>query len=74
MIVELTPRYKFICDRCGKEEYVKSETPEYKIIFTGFDGIFKLLIKIEGQVCYRCYKDFCEIAGNFFDEVNKECE
>ena len=72
MIVQLTPNYKFICDRCGKEEYVKSDIPEYEVTFMGVGDIFKSPIRIKRQVCYNCYKDFWEIAENFVDEVNKK--
>ena len=71
MIEQLTPKYKFICDRCGKEEYVKNDIPEREVGFVAADDIFKVPIRINGQVCYKCFKEFCEIAENFFDEVNK---
>ena len=73
MIVELTPKYKFICDRCGKEEYVKNNIPEQEVIFLALSGAYDA-VRMKGQVCYKCFKEFCEIAGNFFDEVNKEFE
>lgn len=73
MIVELTPRIKFVCDRCGKEEYPDKDgilKKPHDIIFNEFNA-FKILKK-EGQVCESCANEFWEYANNFFDEVNKE--
>ena len=74
MIVRLTPKYKFVCDRCGKEEYTESDEPKFEVAFIDVQGLFKTPTRVRGQVCYRCYKDFYEIAGNFFDKVNKRRE
>ena len=74
MIVQLTPKYKFICDRCGKEKYVENDMPEFEVAFVGIKDLFVTPTKIKGQVCYNCMKDFYELAGNFFDEVNKRSE
>lgn len=73
MIVKLTPDFKFVCDRCGKEEFPNEE------------GYIKVPHEIEfsehkkpkfecknGQVCSACAAEFWEFANNFFDEVNKE--
>ena len=74
MIIRLTPRYKYICDRCGKEEYIENDIPKFEVAFVDMKGLFETPTSVKGQVCYRCYKDFYDIAGNFFDEVNKERE
>lgn len=72
MIKTLTPKFQFICDRCGREEYRESNIPEFEVAFADITSGFIKPIRAKGQVCYNCYKDFWEIAGNFFDEVNKE--
>ena len=64
MIVQLTPSFKFICDRCGAEEYHITGSHEI-----GFENGMKIT---RGQVCEKCYKDFVELAENFFDEANKQ--
>lgn len=74
MIEQLTPKYKFICDRCGKEKYIDDETLVFEVAFVDIRGIVKAPATVKGQVCYHCYKDFYELAGNFFNEVNKGSE
>lgn len=74
MIEQLTPKYKFICDRCGKGKYLENDMPEFEVAFVDMKGLFETPTKVRGRVCYWCYKDFYEIAGNFFNEVNKESE
>lgn len=72
MIVKLTPDYKFVCDRCGKEQFPdeKEKVEIHEVRFEEFsDGRF---LKSAGSVCHSCYLDFWQIASNFFDEVNKE--
>jgi hypothetical protein len=74
MIVELTPRIKFVCDRCGKEEF-PNENGELlvhpTVTFKKYTSNFNILEK-KGQVCADCCAEFWEFAENFFDEVNKE--
>ena len=72
MIKQLTPKYLFICDRCGREEYKEDDVPEFQVDFVERSSVFELPTRTKGEVCYNCYKDFCEIAENFFNEVNKE--
>lgn len=69
MIERITPAYRFTCDRCGKERFFNEEsyTPGYDIKFA--NGIRSVKM---GGVCSDCYLDFCELAENFFDEVNKD--
>lgn len=70
MRIELTPRVKYVCDRCGKSFY-----DEYSLCEVAFYELgYNKNIGKRGEVCYQCHKDFGEIAGNFFDEVNKESE
>jgi hypothetical protein len=75
MIVQLSPKYKFVCDRCGKEIFPDSEG--------GFPGVHHVAFlkdtdflygdkKKSGDICDECHKEFVEIADNFFDETNKE--
>lgn len=74
MIERITPIYKFVCDRCGKQVLVheNERDPQHCISFTEA-SIFKTVRK-EGQVCDACLKDFLELADNFFNEVNKNDE
>lgn len=67
MIEQLTPSYRFICDRCGKiQDGEKEEITVYPVNFgNGFRS------RRNGEICSDCYNDFCELAENFFDEVNK---
>lgn len=72
MIVKLTPEYKFVCDRCGKEQFPneKEKAEIHEVRFEEFSDGRNL--KSAGCVCHSCYLDFWQIASNFFDEVNKE--
>lgn len=78
MIVKLTPTYKFVCDRCGKEVLSDDD---------GFLRVERFLVKFHAQtsavryhithesqreVCKDCHKDFIDLAENFFDESNKQ--
>lgn len=71
MIVELTPRIKFVCDRCGKEEFPdeRGDIHPHNVMFK---EIIPTYITKEGAVCKDCLAEFWEFADNFFDEVNKE--
>ena len=78
MIVKLTPEAKFVCDRCGKEQFPKTdgyfEDGSIREVSFLDNRIFRESRKA-GQVCASCFDEFLEIANNFFDEVNKErCE
>ncbi len=68
MIDQLTPAYRFTCDRCG-EIQEGSKVSELKYYDAEFCNGLRIIKK--GDVCKRCYINFCEIAENFFDEVNK---
>ncbi len=70
MIIRITQKYMMICDRCGKAKSTDEHeiTDEFhEIVFT--DGGFEPIAK--GLACSECYKDFCELAENFFDDVNR---
>lgn len=73
MIVELTPRIKFVCDRCGKEEFPDENGALYcrRAVFREDDPIMRPKDKA-GDICMDCLAEFWELADNFFDEVNKE--
>lgn len=70
-MIEVICRY--ICDRCGKE-FLSCEDYNDKSQFVSFTHgkyaqnaeTFKY-----GLVCEECYKDFCELAESFFDDLNK---
>lgn len=72
MIVQLSPSYKFVCDRCGKELFPEHHEIRgiHEIVFTE-RGISRIR-RTEGEVCEDCYNDFWEVADNFFHEVNRE--
>lgn len=67
MIERLLPSYRFICDRCGKIcDGEEGEIKAYPVNF--WNGSRS---RREGEICSDCYNDFCDLADNFFDEVNK---
>ena len=73
MIVQLSPRYKFVCERCGKEQFPDKYNEihgTHEIVFTE-RGLSRIR-RTEGEVCEDCYNDFWEVADNFFHEVNRE--
>lgn len=67
--------YEFVCDRCGKKEYLSEcDAPAKAKNVTFVRGVV-CGIQIEekaGDVCEECFKDFCELAESFFDPLNKE--
>jgi hypothetical protein len=74
MIVRLTPEYKFVCDRCGKEQFAtEGESPfeTHLVEFCERRPPFSAKSK-KGEICTACATEFWELANNFFDEVNKE--
>lgn len=75
MIVRLSPKYKFVCDRCGKELFPDSEDRIFGIHSAEFLISAGPLIEKKvssGDICEECHKEFIEIAENFFNEVNKK--
>lgn len=72
MIVQLTPKYKFVCDRCGREQLPdeKDYVVVYRVAFC--HEAMNRDKKKSGQICKECYDEFWEIAENFFAEENKE--
>ena len=75
MIVKLTPKFKFVCDRCGKEIFPDSEDRidgVHSVAFVRNSDIALIEKKTSGDICEECYKEFVGIAENFFDEVNKD--
>ncbi|MBO5715238.1 MAG: hypothetical protein J6S23_02450 [Clostridia bacterium] len=75
MIVQLSPKYKFVCDRCGKEFFPDSEGDVggiHRVAFLKDTDILFGDRKVSGDICEECHKEFVEIAENFFNEVNKE--
>jgi hypothetical protein len=72
MIVQLTPKYKFVCDRCGREQFPDKENcvEVHDVAFC--HELITRTNKKSGQVCKECYDEFWELAENFFAEENKE--
>lgn len=78
MIIAIAPRYKFVCERCGKEEfpsddgYMDTENACEIAVAISFliDSQLKMPEKI--QVCRECRDDFETFWENFRDSVNKE--
>lgn len=73
MVTRLTQKYEVSCDRCGKTEFCD----EFSHSNMGYNTVqfsTELRIISKGDVCDDCYKDFLEIAENFFDKVNRENE
>ena len=69
----LTQKYEVSCDRCEKTEFcdeLSQPNMDYNMVKFGTD----VRVVAEGDVCDDCYKDFLEIAENFFDKVNRENE
>ena len=74
MYERITQRFRVVCDRCGKE-WQADEKQKSGLLGVSFVKEDISLIygdaKAKGGVCEECYADFCEIAENFFDEVNR---
>jgi hypothetical protein len=73
----LSPRWKFVCDRCGKEIFPNEDNcinmdEMNEIAFLDSTDMRVISKKInQGEICKECYNDFVELANNFFDDVNK---
>lgn len=76
MIVRLSPKYKFVCDRCGKEKFPNDNgyIEDVKEVFFAEDMMINRPFKKTGQLCEECYNDFIQLAENFFDEVNRRAD
>lgn len=78
MIIAIAPKYKFVCERCGKEKlpnddgYMDTENACEIAVSISFliDSQLKMPEKI--QVCRECLDDFETFWENFRDSVNKE--
>lgn len=78
MIIPITPKYKFVCERCGKEKLPKDDgyvdienVCEIAVSFSFLiDSELPMLERI--QVCRECLDDFEAFWENFRDSVNKE--
>ena len=74
MRVQLTPRWKFVCDRCGKELYPSEDgyiSNIHEVAFIEMNPRNRTFNNPSKEVCEDCFNDFLELANNFFDEVNK---
>ena len=65
--------YRFTCDRCGKEFATRAEhdLKAHRVEFGCQQGFENSRAVKCGQVCEECFKDFCELAESFFDDLNK---
>jgi hypothetical protein len=78
MIIPIAPKYKFVCDRCGKEKFLNDDG--YMDIENACEIAVAISFSIEGelpmpkriQVCRECRDDFETFWENFRDSVNKE--
>lgn len=78
MIIPIAPKYKFICDRCGKEKFPKDDG------YMDAESVFEIGVAISFsigyelptpkriQVCRECRDDFENFWENFQDSVNKD--
>lgn len=78
MIVQLSPKWKFVCDRCGKEIFPKEDgymegenAYEIAASITYLDFVS---VPTKIQVCRECRDDFRTFWENFRDSANKEGE
>lgn len=78
MVTTTNKQYKIVCERCGKKEYADDKPENHlKPLDMGYHEISfgdEVRTVAKGGVCRECYKEFRELAENFFDEVNKENE
>ncbi len=78
MIIQLSPKYKFVCERCGKEKfpndygYMDTEDVSEIAVAISYKEEDKLPIPKRIQVCRECRDDFETFWENFRDSVNKE--
>lgn len=78
MIIPITPKYKFVCERCGKEKFPNDDgymdignACEISVAIS-FSITDQLLMPKRIQVCRECCDDFEAFWENFQDSVNKE--
>ena len=77
MIIPIAPKYKFVCDRCGKEKfpdddgYMDAENTCEIAVAISFLIDHQLMPK-KIQVCRECRDEFETFWENFQDSVNKE--
>lgn len=78
MIVAIAPKYKFVCDRCGKEKfpnddgYMDTKNACEIAVSISFSITDQLPMPKRIQVCRECLDDFEVFWENFRDSVNKE--
>ena len=78
MIVQMSPKWKFVCDRCGKEIFPKDDGyleagNAYEIAVSTF-LICEDRLPVRISVCRECRDEFEAFWENFCDSVNKEVE
>ena len=78
MIIQLSPKYKFVCERCGKEIFPKDDGyleagNTYAIaVSIHFRSEDRVPVPVRIEVCKDCRDDFETFWDNFRDVVNKE--
>ena len=78
MIIAIAPKYKFVCDRCGKEKFPNddgyTDTKNACEIAVEISPLSDSQLKMPKriQVCRECCDDFETFWENFRDSVNKE--
>jgi hypothetical protein len=78
MIIPIAPKYKFVCDRCGKEKfpkddgYMDAENACEIAVAISFSIGNQLPMPKRIQVCRECRDDFENFLENFQDSANKE--
>lgn len=76
MIIKLAPKYKFVCDRCGREKIPKDDgymdAEDACEIAVAISSLMQNRLPKKIQVCRECRYDFETFWENFQDSVNKE--
>lgn len=78
MIISIAPKYKFVCDRCGKEKfpnddgYMDIENISEIAVTISYPKEIKFPMPERIHVCRECRDDFETFWENFCDSVNKE--
>lgn len=78
MIIPISPKYKFVCDRCGKEIFAKEngylEAGQAYSIAVSVSEYHLDRVPKKVDVCLECRDEFTVFLDNFIDDVNKEGE
>lgn len=76
MIIQLSPKYKFVCERCGREKFPKDDgymdAEDACEIAVAISFLIEDQLPKKIQVCRECRDEFETFWDNFRDVVNKE--